>query len=65
MAEGSDVNYWTLVTIIGPIILLGVMIWAFTRNRKSKIDPEVTERATHDLYKEEQRMHERDGNSGL
>lgn len=65
MAEGSDVNYWTLVTILGPIILLGVMIWAFTRNRKSKVDPEVTERATHDLYKEEQRAHERDGNSGL
>jgi hypothetical protein len=65
MAEGSDVNYWTLVTIIGPILLLGVMIWAFTRNRKSKIDPEVTERATRDLYKEEQRAHERDGNSGL
>jgi hypothetical protein len=65
MAEGSDVNYWTLVTILGPIILLAVMIWAFTRNKKSKIDPEVTDRATHEIYKEEQRIHERDGNSGL
>ena len=65
MAQGSDASYWTIVTIIGPILLLGVMIWAFTRNRKSKIDPEVTERATHELYQEEQRMHERDRNSGL
>jgi hypothetical protein len=65
MAEGSDVNYWSLVTILGPILLLGVMIWAFTRNRKSKVDTDVTEQATHDLYKEEQRLHERDGNSGL
>lgn len=65
MAEGSDVNYWTLVTVLGPILLLGVMIWAFTRNRKSKVDPEVTDRATREVYREEQRLHERDGNSGL
>ena len=65
MAEGSDVNYWTLVTGLGPILLLAVMIWAFMRNRKSKIDPKITEQATRDLYKEEQRLHERDGNSGL
>ncbi|GAA4000390.1 hypothetical protein [Sphingomonas humi] len=65
MAEGSDVNYWTLVTIVGPIILLGVMIWVLTRNRKSKIDPEITERATRENYAAEQREHERDPNSGL
>lgn len=65
MAEGSDVNYWTLVTVLGPILLLAVMIWAFLKNRKSKIDPKITEQATRDLYKEEQRLHERDGNSGL
>lgn len=41
------------------------MIWAFTRNRKSKIDPEVTERATRENYAAEQREHERDGHSGL
>jgi hypothetical protein len=65
MLQGDTTSYWTLVTILGPVILLSVMIWAFMRNRKSKIDPEVTERATHDLYKEEQRAHERDGHSGL
>jgi len=65
MAEGSDVNYWMLVTVLGPIILLAVMIWAFARNRKSKVDPEVTEQGTRDVYRDEQKMHERDGNSGL
>ena len=65
MAEGSDVNYWTLVTILGPLLLLAVMIYAFTRNKKSKIDPEVTERATRENYAAEQRDHEQDGKSGL
>jgi hypothetical protein len=65
MAEGSGASYWILAVFIGPMILLAVMFWAYSRNKKSKIDPEVTERATHDLYKEEQRLHERDGNSGL
>jgi hypothetical protein len=65
MCEGDTTSYWTLVTILGPVILLGVMIWAFMKNRKSKIDPKVTEQATRDLYKEEQRIHERDGHSGL
>jgi hypothetical protein len=64
MAEGSDVTYWNLI-FIGTILLGAVMFYAFYKNKKSKVDPEVTERATHELYKEEQRMHERDGNSGL
>ncbi len=65
MAEGWDTSYWILAVFVGPMVLLAVMFYAFFKNKKSKIDPEVTERATHDLYKEEQRLHERDGNSGL
>ncbi|WP_338502621.1 hypothetical protein V6R86_04860 [Sphingomonas kaistensis] len=65
MGEGSDVNYWSIVTIIGPILLVVVMAWAFLKNKKSKVDPEVTERATRENYAAEQREHERDGNSGL
>ena len=45
-AEGADISYWTLVTIIGPILLLGAMLWAFFRNKKSKIDPGITEEGT-------------------
>jgi hypothetical protein len=65
MAEGSDVNYWSIVTIVGPILLVLVMAWAFLKNKKSKVDPEVTERATRENYAAEQREHERDGHSGL
>ena len=65
MAEGSDVNYWGIVTIVGPILLVLVMAWAFLKNKKSRVDPEVTERATRENYAAEQREHERDGHSGL
>ena len=64
MDDVSSVQYWGLI-FIGAMLMLAVMAYAFVRNRKSKVDPEVTERATHDLYQEEQRAHERDGNSGL
>ncbi|WP_426266408.1 hypothetical protein [Sphingomonas sp. LHG3443-2] len=65
MVESSNVDYWSLVTILGPILLVVVMAWAFLKNKKSKIDPEITERATRENYAAEQREHERDGNSGL
>ena len=64
-AEGADISYWTLVTIIGPILLLGAMLWAFFRNKKSKIDPGITEEGTKRVYEEEERAHRRDPGSGL
>jgi uncharacterized sodium:solute symporter family permease YidK len=64
MAEGSDVNYWLLV-LIGIFIVGAIMLWAIFRNRKSRVDPEVTERATRELYEEEHRDHKRDPGSGL
>ncbi len=65
MAEGSDVDYWTLVTILGPLILLGIIVWAIMRNKKAPVDRDVTERGTREVYREEQRIHERDPGSGL
>jgi len=52
---------WGIITIIGPLILAVVILWAILRNRKSsRRDVERTERATHDLYKEEDaRTHNR------
>ncbi|GAA4029419.1 hypothetical protein GCM10022281_05740 [Sphingomonas rosea] len=64
MAEGSDVHYWWLV-LVGAFVLLGVLFYAFSRNKKSDVPPDVTERATRELYAEEQREHEHDGKSGL
>ena len=64
MAEGSDVNYWNLV-IIGIFIVGAIMLWAVFRNKKDNVDPEITERGTREVYKEEQRIHENDKSSGL
>ena len=68
MAEGSDVNYWSLVTIIGPLLLLGIIIWAIARNRSrkdNKAPMETTERATRENYQKEQDAHEGEPGSGL
>ncbi len=65
MAEGSDVNYWTLVTILGPILLLAVIVWAIVRNRQTRGQKDISEQGTRDVYAEEQRIHEREPGSGL
>lgn len=41
---------WSLMVIIGPIVLLAVLLWAILNNRRSKRDIQRTEDATHDLY---------------
>jgi hypothetical protein len=43
---------WTLVTIIGPLLLAGVLAWALIRNRQKSGPRDIarTEQATKDLY---------------
>jgi len=41
---------WTLVTIVGPILLGVVLIWAIIHNRTSKADLKRTEEATRRNY---------------
>lgn len=68
MAEGSDVDYWGLVTIIGPLLLLGIIIWAIARNRSRKDNKarmDTTERATRENYQREHDAHEGEPGSGL
>lgn len=65
MTETSSTDYWSLVTIIGPLLLLAVIVWAVARNRTSKSSENRTEQATRDLYREEQRANEQDPSSGL
>jgi hypothetical protein len=49
---------WGIVTIVGPLLLAIVLTWALLRNRKSRPrDIERTERATRELYKEEDAAH--------
>lgn len=44
---------WSLMTIVGPIILAVVLIWAMMRNRTSKAELDRTESATRDLYRDQ------------
>lgn len=53
-----DEFWWTIMGIVGPIILLGLLIWVVLRARRKKDAPpmDVTERATREEYAEEERM---------
>ena len=48
---------WALMTIVGVLVLAGVIIWAALRNRSSRPREEETEEATRRLYDEEEREH--------
>jgi hypothetical protein len=48
---------WSLLTIIGPIVLLLVIAWALLRNRRSRERDEDTEAGTRRVYEEEEREH--------
>ena len=46
---------WSLLTIVGPALLAIVILWALLRNRgASRGERDRTERATRDLYREEE-----------
>jgi hypothetical protein len=51
---------WGLQTVIGALILAAVLLWAVIRNRRSKVDPKRTDRATRDLYEQEEAARRRD-----
>jgi uncharacterized membrane protein len=53
-----DETLWSLMTILGPIILLVLLVWAVMRGRRSKgeVSNDVTERATRQEYAEEEQM---------
>jgi len=53
-----DETLWSLVTILGPIILLVVLVWAVMRGRRGKNEAsmDVTENATRREYAEEEQL---------
>jgi protein-S-isoprenylcysteine O-methyltransferase Ste14 len=56
---------WGLQTIIGGFLLFAVLLWAMLRNRKSTPEEvDRTERATRDLYREEDAAHRKDDTLG-
>ena len=40
---------WSLLTVIGPLLLAAVILWALLRNRTSRADEARSERAAHEL----------------
>ena len=48
---------WALLTIVGVLILAGVMFWARASNKSSRSTDEDTEAATRRVYEEEEREH--------
>jgi hypothetical protein len=48
---------WSIITIVGPLLLIAVLAWAVLRNRSTRDTREETERATRELYREEDRAH--------
>ena len=53
---------WTLLTIVGPILLALVIIYALLHNRKARNRPE-TEEATRRLYEQEDRADRGEGDN--
>ena len=52
-----DETLWGLMNIVGPLILLILLVWVVLRSRRKGEPPQdVTERATHDAYAEEEKM---------
>ena len=49
-----DEGLMTLMTIIGPLLLLAALIWAISHNR-SRVSKDATERATEANYEAEDR----------
>ena len=48
---------WTLITIVGAVVLAVVIAWAMLRNRTPPAEVEESEEATRHLYEEEEREH--------
>ena len=51
---------WGIINIVGPLLLAAVLLWVLLRNRRSKIDVERSERATHEVYDREEEARRRD-----
>jgi hypothetical protein len=50
---------WTLLTI-GALLLVAVLLWAEFHNKSSRGERERSEKATHDLYDQEEAARRRD-----
>ena len=62
-----DETQWTLIDIVGPLILLLLLGWLAYRwgkRRPGSASDNIAEAGTHELYQEEERRR-REGSDGL
>ncbi|WP_114954552.1 hypothetical protein [Sphingosinicella terrae] len=55
---------WSLLTIVGAIVLAVVIAWAALRNRSSRAKIERSEEATRRVYEAEERAHGHESDKG-
>ena len=55
---------WSILTILGPLLIVIVLAWAMLRNRKERGGVDRTEASTRDLYREEDAAHRDDNTMG-
>ena len=56
------VSLWTLLVIVGPLVLIGAIAWAMINNRTTPAEDARSEAATREMYKEQSAEDEaRDG----
>ncbi len=57
---------WAILNIVGPLLIVIALAYAMIRNRKKSRpeDIEISERATRELYREEDAAHRRDDKFG-
>jgi hypothetical protein len=51
---------WGLQTVVGALILAAVLLWAVMRNKSSRGERDRSEKATRDLYDQEEAARRRD-----
>ena len=56
---------WGIITIVGPLLLAAVLLWALLRNRRTRPgEADRTEAATRELYREEEEARRRRDDDG-
>lgn len=54
-------SIWPVVTVVGPVLLIGAIIWATLRNRGSPEDIARADRGARELREEIERDEAKDG----
>ncbi|KQN25168.1 hypothetical protein ASE86_02610 [Sphingomonas sp. Leaf33] len=48
-------GFWSILTIVGPLVLIAVLAWVVLGNRRSKAAEQRTEEATRANYERQER----------